>query len=422
MSTQSATKTQVAVIGAGIGGLAAALFLRARGFEVSVFEANSRSRVEESTVRGNGIHLYFHCARMLHRAGLPLDQYLTPLDIQMRRDDGTMRADISRTVQLQICPALKVIRASTYSLLRQHLYRVLVEHTPRDSLHCDKRCTGVTQHGDRVEVLFDDRDAITADFVVGADGIHSVLADQFFGPRRVNKHGIVIVQGLSSYDGLDPIETWLLHRNGGTMGLVPVILPSQRPGTFWWITVARSELDDSGRTDLASYQSVCTRYSWNFVHRVAAHTDPLSLERWYSQDKIPLRRWFWGRVAMLGDACHASTPFSGYGAGMSIEDGYWLAHFLGHPGILGRPRDLYRALTDYQARRAAWTARIVRQARVLMRTLHPPNRLAATGINTLWRTGLPAPLIARKFVSVFEQGLNDTEWAAHEVDTGKLDL
>ena len=92
---------QIAIVGGGIGGMAAAIFLRDKGFDVTVFESHSYDHLEKMTLKGNGIHLYFQCARMLHNAGLPISKYLTPLDIQMRRDDGLLRSDITS----QTCPA-----------------------------------------------------------------------------------------------------------------------------------------------------------------------------------------------------------------------------------------------------------------------------------------------------------------------------
>lgn len=415
-------RTQVAIVGAGIGGLSAALFLRARGFQVHLFESKSWEQVQTLTVRGNGIHLYFHCARMLANAGLPLAKYLTPLDIQMRRDDGKLRTDITRPVQLKVCPQLNVIRASVYSLLRQHLYKALVENTPRETLHCDKRCVAVTERNRRVEVDFADGTVISADLVVGADGIHSIIADQLFGPRNLDKHDIAIVQGLSTFNGLDPVETWLLRRGGGTMGLVPVVLPSMQPGTFWWLTVPISQLGDPEGADLALYHKHCETFSWKYVDLVAAETDPTSLERWYSKDKAPLKTWSRGRVVMLGDACHAANPFSGYGAGMSIEDAYWLGRFLRDPSILDRPDDYRNAIDDYQRKRVGLTTKIVKDARGLMRMLHPSNKMLSSSLELMWHSRIPGPFIARKFISVFEQGLRDTEWQNDEMEQGKLAL
>ena len=417
----SPERVQIAIIGAGIGGLSAAAFLRARGFEVAVFERKSWPEVERTTQVGNGIHLYFHCARMLVQAGVPLRDYLTPLDIQMRRDDGRLRTDISRAVQLALAPSLQATKASVYSLLRQHLYRSLIEHTPRELLHCDKACLGTRQEGDEAVVDFADGSQVRADLVVGADGIHSVLADQLFGPRKLDKHGIVVIQGISSHVLEDRFETWVLHREGGTMGLVPVVGPTGELRTFWWITVADTMLDGDS-SDLEIMREVSQRFSWSVIPSVVEATRTDSLERWYSQDKEPLRRWFDHRVVLLGDACHAANPFSGYGAGMSIEDGHWLATMLGEPGVLTQPERLAAVLRGYEAKRASYTAGIVQEARVLMRALHPTRRVVAGGLNTAWNTGLVGKLVARKFVAVFRQGLSETEWNSSERASGRLEL
>ena len=108
--------------------------------------------------------------------------------------------------------------------------------------------------------------------------------------------------------------------------------------------------------------------------------------------------------------------------GMSIEDGYWLAQMLGEPGILGQPERLALALREYESKRAPYTARIVHEARMLMRALHPTRRVVNKSLNAAWYSGVVGKLVARKFVAVFQQGLSETEWSASERSVGQLEL
>lgn len=200
-----------------------------------------------------------------------------------------------------------------------------------------------------------------------------------------------------------------------------------RRGSFWWITARQRELGNNPENDFAFFQSECKRYSYELVDQVAQQTDRASLGRWYSKDKDPLspQHWFRGRIVLLGDACHAANPFSGYGAGMTIEDAYWLAHFLDTPNILvptHQSANLEKALIRYRNKRAKYTATIVHESRTLMKTLHPPNCVLAGIINGIWRSGMLGPVIARKFFNVFKVGLDETQWTDQEKANGALML
>src|SRR5688572_4326308 len=164
-----AHSTRIAVVGGGIGGLAAALALLRTGFDVRVYERSPA--VSEA---GAGIQLAPNCTRILHRLGvLPAIEAtaFAPAAFEFRRwDDGRL---LSRT-------PLGADVAAAYAAPYLHVHRsdlvaVLADAVGADRIETGRRCTGVSRDNDVAEVRFADGRTVEADVVVGADGIHSVV-------------------------------------------------------------------------------------------------------------------------------------------------------------------------------------------------------------------------------------------------------
>jgi len=195
--------TTVAVVGGGIGGLAAALALLRAGFDVRVYEQSGAvSQV------GAGIQLAPNCTRILHRLGvLPAIEKtaFAPTTFDFRRwDDGRL---LSRT-------PLGAGIAATYGAPYLHAHRsdlvaVLADAVGPDRVETGRRCSGVNHDGTGAEVLFADGGTVAADVVVGADGIHSVVREALYGPQQPRFTGHVAYRGLVPADRL---ATWVWSR------------------------------------------------------------------------------------------------------------------------------------------------------------------------------------------------------------------
>jgi salicylate hydroxylase len=181
----------VIVIGAGIGGLAAALTLRRAGFEVQLFEQASELREV-----GAGVQISPNATRILNRLGL--EEPLRRLGVWSRArvirrwDDGRV---LAREPLADACE--RHFGAPYYHFHRADLLDVLSAAIPDDALHLDHRCVGLVQHGDRVKVQFQNGATVDGDVVVVADGVHSTVREATLGPklprffrtRRVSRAG-----------------------------------------------------------------------------------------------------------------------------------------------------------------------------------------------------------------------------------------
>jgi salicylate hydroxylase len=180
----------IAVIGAGLGGLTAAVALHRAGFDVRVYE-----QAPALTEVGGGINMGPNAARVLYRLGLggALDrEAVRPLSTHQRRwQDGRtlQRAPLNpRCEELYGAPHLTVHRAD--------LLAIIASGFPADRVHLGHRLVGLEDTGDRVAAWFGSGARITADVLVGADGINSTVRTALLGEEAPRFAGCVAYRGL----------------------------------------------------------------------------------------------------------------------------------------------------------------------------------------------------------------------------------
>ena len=338
----------IAVIGGGIGGTAAALSLLRAGFDVQVYEqASVLGEV------GAGVQISPNASRILHRLGLGdalARMGVKPLAWHQRRwQDGRtlLRTPIADAMEA-------TFGAPHYQMHRADVLRNLAGALPPERLHIGHRLTGLVDDGDRVEAQFENGARISADVLVGADGIHSAVRRILFGPEKPNFTGCMCYRGLVPAEKLAhleiPVEAqiWM----GPDRHFVHYYVQGKRLLNFVAVidqdTWTKESWTDRG--DVAD--ALAAFEGWHpQLRSILAAVDETFI--WGLFDRAPMPRWSRGRVTLLGDACHPMLPFMAQGAAQAIEDGAALAACLAKGS-----QDVPEALSDYERRRLPRTARV----------------------------------------------------------------
>ena len=340
----------IAIVGAGLGGLAAAGTLRRAGFtNVEVYEQASRfARI------GAGIQMMPNSMKVLRGLGIEerLRQFAFAPYSHLNRahDTGEVLSELPMPESLYGAPYLCMHRGD--------LHDALASVVPPETIHLGKKLVGLAQAGSTVTLAFADGSQATADLAIGADGVHSTVREIIVGHEKpINK-------GRVAYRAVFPAALM----NGKDIG------PSR---TKWWgpdrhiviyyTTAARSEIYFV--TSLPEPIEWMTRESWSATGDVKElraayagfHPDVRAVleacpdcHKWAILEREPLARWSEGRVVLLGDACHPMTPYMAQGAATSIEDAAILARCL--EAVEGE--DIAGALKRYEAHRKPRTSRI----------------------------------------------------------------
>lgn len=351
---------QIAIAGAGIAGLAAAVALSRSGVRCEVFE---QTRVLGEV--GAGVQLAPNAARLLHRLGLGPHLRATavrPQAIEMRRwDDDTV---LGRTPLGGECE--ERFGAPYYTMHRADLHRGLLSLLPEGTLHLGYRLTGIDEGPQQVALHFEGGSSVTADVVAGADGIHSVVREllvtdqpQFSGqsiyrglvpvsrvPGLVEEPKVVLWLGPGQHCVSYPIHDGMLVSLGATA-------PAESWRTESWSAEGNTE-------DLAASYA-----QWNEQVRQLTRA-PDTVSRWALYDRDIIDRWSSRRVTLIGDAAHPMLPFMAQGANQAVEDGVALAACLRD----APPKSYSTSLQRYEQVRRGRTNELHRISRENTTALH----------------------------------------------------
>jgi salicylate hydroxylase len=338
----------VGVVGAGLGGLSAALSLLRAGFDVHVYE-----RASVLSEIGAGVQVSPNASRVLHGLGLADDLARTgvkPLAWHQRRwQDGST---LLRTPLAE--PLEATFGFPHYQMHRADLLTALVRAVPGDRIHLGHRLVDFTDHGDRVTVEFAHGDRAEVDVLVGADGIHSAVRGRLFGGDRARFTGCVAFRGLVPADRLDHLDlevtaqVWM----GPGRHFVHYFVRQRRLVNFVAV-VEQGTWSRESWTDRGEVADALRAFDgWHpQVRGILSAVDETFV--WALHDRPPLDRWSAGRVTLLGDAGHPMLPFMAQGAAQAIEDGATLAACLRRA-----PSDIPRALRRYEELRIPRTTRL----------------------------------------------------------------
>jgi 2-polyprenyl-6-methoxyphenol hydroxylase-like FAD-dependent oxidoreductase len=358
MSTRP-RKGRVAVVGAGPAGMATALSVHQAGHDVVLLE-----RYPQARPAGNILNLWPPPIKALALLGVDTTDLGAPCYTEFRSAAGRTRVRVNLPEHV-----VREYGGGFIGLLRPDLYERLLAALPPSILRNNSRVDSFENDPDGVRLRLADGETMTVDVLVGADGIDSLVRRTLWGEQPKRDHKLHIFGGFTFDDRIAAPQGQAVISHGRTVqGSWTAIRSRGRDGFQWWVLGSY----DPRAPFTGDPHATATRMGAEFaapLPQLIAATDPGNVQHWILRDRPPLKQWSKGRVTLVGDAAHPTSPYAAYGAGMATEDGYFLGRRLA--GIdLADYAAVRAALDAFETPRKPHTARQVRQAYALGKVFH----------------------------------------------------
>jgi 2-polyprenyl-6-methoxyphenol hydroxylase-like FAD-dependent oxidoreductase len=337
------------IVGAGIGGLTAALAVRRAGYDVEIHE-----RAPEIHEVGAGITVQPNAIAALRGLDAGLESAVVaaghvPECLRLLDPRGHVLSEVDTSSLFREVGAVGV------ALHRAALQRILFDAVGRDCVHTASEAVGFESGTDSATLRLRDGTSARGAVLVGADGVRSVVRAQLLRDGSPRYAGYTAWRGVATgFNGrsFETTETW---GRGRRFGVVPI----GEDRVYWYSTLntpaGGTDAPRTARTRLLELFG-----DWHEpIRELLSKTDEAAILRTDIADRPKASRWSAGRVTLLGDAAHPMTPNLGQGAGQAIEDAVILGRSLasGTGAIV--------ALERYDTLRRERTAAVVDAARRL---------------------------------------------------------
>ena len=337
-------EVDVAIVGAGIGGLAAAVALRQVGINAHVYERTTVLKVVGGAVviREPSVQLFeqWGIADRFHAEAVQIK------GIEVRDRDGKLTGTIAADLTGE---------GNAYSVHRADVHALLLSGVDQQYVHLGMESVEAFEAGDRGVVRFADGQQVRAKVVIGSDGIKSVVR-KFIHDDEMIFSRLVVLRGLAPSAAMpegmpnDHLYSWgqdsrqmllLPLRGGAEVAMDTIMVRDTPPQDLWTTEVPTSELLDF-------FQS----FDPSMIKLIEAGTVPVRANPVYEREPIDI--WSTAHITLLGDAAHPMAPRAGQGANQAIQDAAALARALSGDGMTNIPA----ALRRYHEERAPLTKKM----------------------------------------------------------------
>ena len=361
----SAASPHILIAGGGIAGLTTALALLRRGIDVSVYEQASELREV-----GAGVQTGPNCSRLLIDLGLldALDRVACEAarkDVRLWITGQTWKLfDLGRDcIDRFGAPYWTIHRGDFHAVLRDAVLAL-----KPDAIHLGHQAAGFTEGREGVTLHFSGQPDARGDAIIAADGVHSRLRDAAGVPAKTAFLGIMAWRGLVPAERLPAESRTPVGTNWVGPGAHVITYPVRAGELYNFVGgVEGRDWPVESWTERGTHAECFADFKgWHPVVQETIRGLDVAF-KWAFVGREPLTQWAFGRLCLIGDACHPTLPFLAQGANMAIEDAVLIAR-----AIAADTGDIAGAFRRFQDLRVERTSKIVRGSTETAKRFHNP--------------------------------------------------
>ena len=361
------------IVGAGIGGLAAAVALQRAGWSVRVFERSAQARE-----LGFALNLASNAMAALRELGVAdavVREGYQPRIAEIRGERGRVIRQISATS----------IASDSVVAMRPVVHGALWAAAGADNIELSREVSGFDASIHDVRLHCSDGHSESGTILIGADGVASAIRRQLHPTEpTIYPSGYCAVRGV--VHDVDSILGPLHAIAYLASGLEAAVVRASAHGAYWYLSLLADDVQDKSLPPRAIAEQRTRQLDATFRGVLAAtHEDDLRFDVLFQRPHLP--RWGAGRVTLLGDAAHPMLPHTGQGAAQAMEDAVALGL------ALKRDSDVEHGLRRYEAVRSVRTSQFVKAGPRIAAVTTSRSRVVSTMRNAVARLAPDALLM-----------------------------
>jgi 2-polyprenyl-6-methoxyphenol hydroxylase-like FAD-dependent oxidoreductase len=376
-----------AVLGGGIGGLTLAIALQKKNINVKVYESAPRWKP-----LGAGIGLAGNAVKAFRDIGI---------EEEVLREGKVIRKGVIRNRKGKLLTSIDSEDVSrrfgvvnNFAIHRADLHNVLISQLRPNTVELNKTCIDFTQGEDGVYIVFADGSRTHADYLIAADGIHSVVRKKLLTHVQTRYAGYTCWRGVTEtlprgFNSDETSETW---GRGVRFGIVP--LSKER---VYWFACVNASPNDALMRSLSPNDLLAFFGEFHApIPDIIRHTEKII---WNDIIDIePVTRFAFEKIVLMGDAAHATTPNMGQGACMAIEDAVVLSN------LIAELPSTEEAFSLFEKKRIRRTTKIVNDSWQLGKMAQWQNPIMTSLRNTMVSI-MPKRMTENQFKFIYDVSL-----------------
>lgn len=305
----------IAIIGGGIGGFSTAIGLQKTGLNVHIYE-----QAKSFTPLGAGIGVGSNVMYALQHLGVGKKIIQSGMPLKEQR---FFNGELNLMNKIDFSLLKKRYGEETITIERSNLHHALHTAIDPSNISFNMEVISFKQTNEKVTLYFANGQKKSYDYVIAADGIHSLFRQSLIPKSRPRYAGYTCWRGITKNNGdVEPHISSEAWSKNGRFGWAPLA-----DGNVYWFACLNAPKNDQYYRSLdKSGISHQFQHFGPAIERLIRETKDQFLLHHDIYDIKPLRTFVYDRICLLGDAAHATTPNMGQGAGQAIEDAFTLTN------------------------------------------------------------------------------------------------